>query len=171
MGKLICADLDIANVDVTTIAVDRPAVFLQSVDTLRGTIFTIDIHDNHRIVGVDINLVGIVGRTGEDISVGTYDKSLALAAFLFEVYLAATILPLRINHERLIFCCVGATYEGNAPFVGLSCFYHKGNVVVVAQAAEKRISVAANGTRSIVFRCHDFRFRLLVVFCCHSRYR
>jgi hypothetical protein len=72
------ADGDIADGDIGTIAVDAPAVFLDTIDALGVADIVIDIHHDDAVVCIDIYLVGVVGRCGEDIAVDSFHEALTL---------------------------------------------------------------------------------------------
>lgn len=57
---LLLANFHITDSDRTTVVVDTPAIFLDTVDALCVADITIDIHYQHRIISVDVYIVGVV---------------------------------------------------------------------------------------------------------------
>ena len=64
--------LNIADSDGTTVVVDAPAVLLDTVDTLGVADNVIDVHDEYGVVGIDVDVVLVVGRTIKYISIKIY---------------------------------------------------------------------------------------------------
>ena len=99
---LLLADLNIADGDGATVVVDAPAVLLDAVDALRVADDVVDVHDEHRVVGVDVDVIDIVCRAVEAVAVSTLYEALAFLALLFEVQLAV-VLVLRVYHHGVVF--------------------------------------------------------------------
>ena len=62
-------DGDIADGDAAAVVVDAPAVLLDAIDALGVADIVVDIHDEHGVVGVDVNLIGVVCGTVEAVAV------------------------------------------------------------------------------------------------------
>ena len=117
--RLVLANLQVANCDVSTIVVDTPAVLLDAIDAVGITANIIDVHHADAVVGIDSDMINIVARTIEYIAIDTLDESLAFLTILLEVNLA-NILVLRIHYHRIILLGVCATYKRNAELVGVA---------------------------------------------------
>jgi len=87
--------------DGTAIIIDTPTILLDTIYTLRVGTYIVDIHRKNRIIGIDINVIDIIGRTIEHIAVGSLDESLAFLTFLLEVHLT-TILPFGIHYHGIV---------------------------------------------------------------------
>lgn len=98
---LLLTNFDIAYSDTATIVIDAPAVFLNAVDTLGIAHIVVDVHHKDRIIGIDVNLVGVVCRTFEPVAVNTIDEALTCGTFLLKVNLTV-VLVLRIDNHRII---------------------------------------------------------------------
>ena len=67
---LILTDLQVADLHVGTIeAVDTPAVLLDAIDTVSIAADIIDVHYTDAVVGIDSDVVHIVGRTGKHVTI------------------------------------------------------------------------------------------------------
>ena len=75
---LILADLDIAYCNTAAVAVDAPAILLDAIDTVGVADIVIHVHHHDAVVSIDINLIDIVIRTSETITVDALDEALAI---------------------------------------------------------------------------------------------
>ena len=98
---LLLTDFHVADGNGAAIIVDAPAVLLDAVDALGVGTDIVDVHHQYTVVGVDVDVVGVVCRTGEVIAVGGFDKAFPIFTLLLEVHLTA-ILPLGIDNQGVI---------------------------------------------------------------------
>ena len=66
-------ELDIFDGHLTLVAVDRPTVTLDTVDTVGVGDRSVNIHHEDGVVGIDVYLVGLVRGRGEGIALCTGD--------------------------------------------------------------------------------------------------
>lgn len=90
---LILTDLQVADLHAGTIeAIDTPAVLLNTIDAVGIAADIIDVHYTDAVVGVDSDVVHIVGRTGKHVTVDSGNEALTLYALFLEVYLAVVLV-------------------------------------------------------------------------------
>ena len=137
LSQLILTDLQIANLDVgAIIAIDTPTVLLNTIDAVGIAADIIDVHHTDTVVGVDSDVVHIVGRTGKHVAINTGNEALTLYALLLKVYLSV-VLILWIDNHGVILLGVRATNHRDTkliPFVGSGD--GEADLVVTAQAAQ-----------------------------------
>lgn len=100
--SLILANFHIAYVYCSIITVDAPTILLDAIDAVGVARHIIDVHYADTVIGVDGDVVGVVCRTVENVSVDASNESGTLSTFLFEVDLAR-VVALRIDDKRVIF--------------------------------------------------------------------
>ena len=96
--RLVLANLQVANCDVSTIVVDTPAVLLDAIDAVGIANGIVDIHHADTIVGVDGNIIHVITWTSKVISINAFNESLATIAFFLKVNLATAIALWIDNH-------------------------------------------------------------------------
>jgi hypothetical protein len=79
------ANLHIAYIYCSTIAVDAPAILLDAIDAVGVAGHIIDVHHADAVVGVDGDVVDAVCRTVEGISVDAGNESGSLSTFLLPI--------------------------------------------------------------------------------------
>lgn len=79
------ANLHIAYIYCSTIAVDAPTILLDAIDAVGVAGHIIDVHHADAVVGVDGDVVGVVCRTVEDVSVDAGNESGSLSTFLLPI--------------------------------------------------------------------------------------
>ena len=79
------ANLHIAYIYCSTIAVDAPTILLDAIDAVGVAGHIIDVHHADTVVGVDGDVVGVVSRTVENVSVDAGNGSGSLSTFLLPI--------------------------------------------------------------------------------------
>ena len=77
--------------DGAVIAIHAPAVELRTIDSVGVAYLVVDIHHENRVVGVDVDMIGIIRRRIEHIAVDGLDETFAFRAFFLEINLTAGI--------------------------------------------------------------------------------
>ena len=85
--RLVLANLQIANGDVTTIVIDTPAVLLDAIDAVGIANGIVDIHHADTIVGIDGDVIHVVTWTSEVVSINAINETLATIAFFSKLTL------------------------------------------------------------------------------------
>ena len=141
------------------VAVDRPAVTRDVVDTLGVAEHIVDVHGQHRVVGIDIDIVRSIRRNGERIAAASFEFPFTLL-FLKADEIVVTI---RAYHDGVVFL-VGlvtifavAANEGDTESVrfvgGGNCH---GDMIVVVQCIEHHTAVRFH--RIAAFRLREIAF-------------
>lgn len=138
----------------TAIAVDAPTILLDAIDAVGVAGHIINIHDTDTVVGVDSDMVDVVRRAVEDISINACDGTCALGTFLLKVDLAR-IVALGVDDECVILLRVTASDKRNTEAVIVATGLHReGNAVAVAQTVEEHITLA-HEPESVAALCHS----------------
>ena len=66
--ELLTTYLYVGNCDRATVVIDAPAVLLDTIDTLCVCTYIVDIHGKNRIIGINIDVIHIVGRACKPIT-------------------------------------------------------------------------------------------------------
>ena len=136
-------NLHITDGNRASIVVDTPTVLLDTVDALGVGADIINVERQHTVVSVDVDMVGVVGRTFKPVAVGGLDKTFAFLAFLLEIELAVVIV-LWVYHYRIVLLRICTTNEGDAEFVPVvGSLDSKGKVVCGAEAGEENVGIVA----------------------------
>jgi hypothetical protein len=73
----LLTDFHVRDCNRASIVVDTPAILLDAVDTLGIGADIVNIHGQNRVVGIDVNIVDIVCRTHEPVTIYTLNESLS----------------------------------------------------------------------------------------------
>ena len=175
-------DGDIADGDAAAVVVDAPAVLLDAIDALGVADIVVDIHDEHGVVGVDVNLIGVVCGTVETVAVDAADEALAIGlgfgtvfvlldadSLLLEVDLTP-VFVLGVEDHGVVELGVCAAHHGDAELVpvvgGLD---GQRDVVVASQSGIEHVGiVATEGAAIVSVACHDADGLWLVVLGCEG---
>ena len=101
LSILVLHNLHIANSDRATIVVDAPTVLLYAVDAVGIGADIVDVHHHYRVVRIDIDVINVIRRTLEIVTVDALDETLAFLSLLLEINLSA-ILPFGIHHHGVV---------------------------------------------------------------------
>lgn len=82
---LILFELDIGYFDFVAVVVDRPAVTGDTIDAIGVGETIVDIHHEHRVIGIDIDMVDIIGRLIELIAVDSTDETHAFWSLFLKI--------------------------------------------------------------------------------------
>ena len=99
------------------VGIDAPTVAGSAIDTVGITKKVVDVQHQDRIVGIDIDVIGVVGRGGEDITVNIGNIADTALALLLEVNLSGSG-RLGMNGERIEDRRVGGGNTRSTPTKG-----------------------------------------------------
>ena len=74
----------VADSDRTAVVVDAPAVLLDAVDALGVGADVIDVERQDAVVGIDVDVVDVVGRTPKPVAVDALDEAFAFFTLLLK---------------------------------------------------------------------------------------
>ena len=97
--------MDIFDGHSAFVAVDRPAVALDAIDTLGISEHIVDIHYKHGVVGIDVDIIRSVRRNWERIAAATFEFPFALLLFETDI----VIIAVGADHDRIVFLVSGIT--------------------------------------------------------------
>ena len=135
-------DSKVAYINLSAIIIYAPAVLLCTIDAVCIAAYVVDIHNGNTVIRVNSDMINIISRTREVISVSSCNESHSCFAFLLEINLTCIVI-LRINNHRVILLRITSTDEGNAELISVGCSLHcEGYLVVIAQAVEENIGIS-----------------------------
>ena len=100
------------------VGVYAPAVARHTVDAVGVAQAIVDVHYYDRVVGVDINVVGVVSRGVEHVTVDSRNETYTFGTFFFEVDLSFGSSVFRINNECVPFFAIRSAHKGYTELIG-----------------------------------------------------
>ena len=114
---------------------------LHSVDAVGVRYIIVNIEDTHRVIGIDVDVIDIVRRGVEHVSVDGFDEAFSGCTFFLKIDFAFGC-TLGVDNDGVVFLAVRSTAEGDAELIGsLSRSDGHGDVVMVLQTVEERIAI------------------------------